>query len=154
MANTTGMAEDAIWPTPKFNFEVDFGTTLKGISFQEVSGMNQDAQYIEYRNSNSPLYKAMKMPGHAKHGNVTMKRGVFAADMSFWNWTNQIQMNTAPRITVLIKLLDQTGAVQMQWQLLNAWPTKISAPDLKSDGNEVAIDTLEIAYETLVVTNV
>ena len=51
-------------------------------------------------------------------------------------------------------LLDQTGTVRMQWQLINAWPTKISSTDLKSDGNEVAIDTLEIAYENLVVTNV
>lgn len=154
MADTTGVAENAIWPMPKFNFEVDFGTTLTKIAFQEVSGMDHEVQIIEYRNSNSPLFKTMKMPGIVKHGNITMKRAVFAADMTFWTWMNLIKMNTIARTTVLIKLLDQTGTVRMQWQLINAWPTKISSTDLKSDGNEVAIDTIEIAYENLVVTNV
>jgi phage tail-like protein len=45
------------------------------------------------------------------------------------------------------------GGVTMQWTLRNAWPTKISSTDLKSDGNEVAVDTLEIAYEDLDITN-
>jgi len=50
-------------------------------------------------------------------------------------------------------LLDENGTVTMQWQLNNAWPTKITSTDLKSDGNEVAVDTLEIAHEQLIVTN-
>jgi phage tail-like protein len=62
-------------------------------------------------------------------------------------------MNTIARVTVVIKLLDESGNVTMQWQLLNAWPTKITSTDLKSDGNEVAIDTLEIAHEQLIITN-
>jgi phage tail-like protein len=37
----------------------------------------------------------------------------------------------------------------MTWTLLNAWPTKISVPDLKSDANEVAVETLELAHEGL-----
>jgi phage tail-like protein len=41
----------------------------------------------------------------------------------------------------------------MQWNLANAWPTKISSTDLKSDGNEVAVDTIEIAYESLTISN-
>lgn len=41
----------------------------------------------------------------------------------------------------------------MQWQLNNAWPTKISSTDLKSEGNEVPIDTLEIAHEQLIISN-
>jgi phage tail-like protein len=54
---------------------------------------------------------------------------------------------------VLIKLLDEAGKTTMQWQLNNAWPTKITCTDLKSDGNEVAVDTLEIAHEQLIITN-
>lgn len=62
-------------------------------------------------------------------------------------------MNTIQRRTILIKLLDETGKVTMQWQLNNAWPTKITSTDLKSDGNEVAVDTIEIAHEMLTITN-
>ena len=111
------------------------------------------SQIIEYRKSNSPLFSTEKMPGITKYGNVTMKRGVFVNDNSFWDWHAQITMNTIKRRTVIIRLLDEKGGTTMQWQLNNAWPTKITSTDLKSDGNEVAVDTIEIAHEQLVITN-
>jgi phage tail-like protein len=149
----SGEVEDSVWPMPKFRFEVDFGTELTKIAFQEVSGMDAEAQVIEYRHSNSPLFSTIKMPGIAKYGNVTMKRGIFVNDNTFWDWWNEIKMNTIKRRTVLIRLLDETGKVTMLWTLNNAWPTKITSTDLKSDGNEVAVDTIEIAHEQIVVTN-
>ena len=148
-----GSAQGATWPMPKFRFEVDLGTELKGVGFQEVSGMDVENQVIEYRKSNSPLFSTEKMPGLVKYGNVTMKRGIFVNDNVFWDWHAEIKMNLIKRRTVLIKLLDEAGNVTMQWQLDNAWPTKISSTDLKSEGNEVAIDTLEIAHEQLTITN-
>lgn len=148
-----GSKEGSTWPMPKFRFEVDLGTELKGVAFQEVSGMDKEVQIIEYRHSNSTLFSTIKMPGIAKYGNITMKRGVFVNDNNFWKWMDEIKMNTIKRRTVLIKLLDENGAVTMQWQLNNAWPTKITGTDLKSDANEVAVDTLEIAHEQLIVTN-
>lgn len=153
MANTDGSVENAIWPMPKFRFEVDLGKELKGVAFQEVSGMDAENQIIEYRKSNSPEFSTEKMPGIVKYGNITMKRGVFVNDNTFWNWHKEISMNTIKRRTVVIKLLDEKGKTTMQWTLTNAWPTKITSTDLKSDGNEVAVDTIEIAHEKLVVTN-
>ena len=35
------------------------------------------------------------------------------------------------------------------WKVINAFPVKIQASDLKADGNEVAIETLELAHEGL-----
>lgn len=148
-----GNKENAIWPMPKFRFEVDLGTELKGVAFQEVSGMDVENENIEYRKSNSKLFSTEKMPGVVKYGNITMKRGVFANNNTFWDWRNKISMNTIKRRTVLIKLLDESGKITMQWQLNNAWPTKITSTDLKSDGNEVTVDTLEIAHEQLIITN-
>ncbi len=145
--------EGATWPMPKFRFEVDLGTELKGVAFQEVSGMDVENQIIEYRKSNSPLFSTEKMPGITKYGNIIMKKGVFVNDNAFWNWHNEISMNTIKRRTILIKLLDEAGKVTMQWQLNNAWPTKITSTDLKSDGNEVAVDTIEIAHEQLIISN-
>lgn len=138
---------------PKFRFEVDLGPSITKVAFQEVSGMDAENQVIEYRNSNSPLFSTIKMPGIVKYGNVTMKRGVFVNDNTFWNWRQQISMNTIKRVPVIIRLLDESGTVTMQWTLNNAWPTKISSTDLKSDGNEVAVDTLEIAHEQIIIKN-
>ena len=92
-----GSKENSVWPMPKFRFEVDLGTELKGVAFQEVSGMDVENQIIEYRKSNSPLFSTEKMPGIVKYGNVTLKRGVFVNDNTFWNWHKQISMNTIKR---------------------------------------------------------
>lgn len=148
-----GSKQGAPWPLPKFKFSVDWGDVQKDIAFQEVSGMDTETQVIEYRDSNSPVYSTVKMPGIAKYGNVTMKRGIFTADNVFWKWYDQINMNTIKRQTVVIKLLDEQNKVAVKWTLKNAWPTKITATDLKSDANEVAIDSIEIAHEGLTIAN-
>lgn len=153
MGKDNGSSEGATWPMPKFRFEVDLGTELKAVAFEEVSGMDVESQIIEYRKSNNPLFSTEKMPGIAKYGNITLKRGVFVNDNTFWNWHKEIRMNTIKRRTILIKLLDETGKVTMTWQLNNAWPTKVTSTDLKSDGNEVAVDIIEIAHEQLIIMN-
>ena len=88
-----------------------------------------------------------------KSNKVTMKKGVFAKDNAFWDWFVKIKMNTIERQNVVIKLLDEGGNPTMTWTLLNAWPSKITSTDLKSDGSEVAIETIEIAHEGLTIAN-
>jgi len=147
-----GEAQDNNWPLPKFYFMVDWGST-KNIPFQEVSGLNIEAQPIDYRHGNSPVFSEINMPGIVKNSNVTMKKGVFSDDNSFRDWYNKIKMNTIERQNVVIKLLDEAGNPTMTWTLLNAWPTKISSTDLKSDGNEVAVESIEIMHEGLTISN-
>ncbi len=141
------------WPLPKFYFSVDWGTDQKNIPFQEVSGLEAETQVIEYRHGNSPQFATIKMPGIAKYGNITMKKGIFVNDSKFWEWYNQIKMNVIKRITITIKLLDENGKATMIWTLENAWPSKIEGTDLKSDGNEIAVETIEIVHEKLTVAN-
>lgn len=147
-----GEAQNNIWPLPKFYFSVDIDSQ-KNLAFQEVSGLETETQAIEYRASNSKQFSTIKMPGIAKFGNVTLKKGIFVKDNNFWAWYSQIKMNTIKRITVVIKLLDESGNPTMTWTLQNAWPTKIQGTDLKSDGNEVAIETIEIVHEGIVIAN-
>lgn len=147
-----GEAQDKNWPLPKFYFLVDWGSTTN-ILFQEFSGLDIEAQPMEYRHGNSPVFSEINMPGIVKNSHITMKKGVFANDKSFWDWYNKIKMNTIERQNVIIKLLDEAGNPVMTWTLLNAWPTKISSTDLKSDGNEVAVESIEIMHEGLTIAN-
>lgn len=134
---------------PKFYFRVQFGRFPTAVVFQEVSGLELEAQAIEYRHEDNPTFSTIKMPGIKKLGTITMKKGVFVKDNNFWDWYNQIKLNTIPRETVTIELLDESGNPTMTWTLQNAYPTTITGTDLKSDGNEVAIETLEIVHEGL-----
>ncbi len=151
------MAEDGstqsanIWPLPKFHFEVKWDSNV--MSFQEVSGLDIQSEEIKYRAGDSKVFSVVKMPGMVKFGNVTMKKGVFKGDNKFWDWLNQIKLNTIKRVPVTISLLDESSAPTMVWTLKNAWPTKISSTDLKAEGNEVAIESIEIVHEGLTITN-
>jgi phage tail-like protein len=146
-----GETQDAVFPLPKFYFSVQLGDD-NSVSFQEVSGLSAEVQPIEYRHGNSPIFYPIKMPGLGRVSNVTLKKGIFVNDQKFWDWFNEIKLNTIERRTVVINLLDEDGNPKMTWTLNNAWPTKLTGTDMKSEGNEVAVESLEIAYETLVVT--
>ncbi len=152
MADDGSAQSTTVWPLPKFYFQVKWGD--QEMSFQEVSGLDIEAQPIEYRHGDSKEFIVIKMPGIKKTGNVTMKKGVFKSDNKFWDWFNGIKMNTIKRVPVTISLLDEGGAPTMVWTLANAWPTKITGTDLKSDGNEVAVETIEIAHEGLTIASI
>ena len=151
MADDGSAQSTSIWPIPKFHFEVKWDSNV--MSFQEVSGLDVEAQPIEYRAGDSPVFSTISMPGLKKYSNITMKKGVFKSDNKFWDWFNQIKMNTIKRIPITISLLDESGSPTMVWTLTNAYPTKITGTDLKSDGNEVAVETIEIAHEGLTIAN-
>jgi len=147
-----GSAQSAtVWPMPKFYFQVKWDSEV--MSFQEVSGLDVESQIIEYRAGDNPVFSTIKMPGIIKSGNVTMKKGVYKGDNKFWDWFSTIKLNTIKRVPVVISLLDETDAVTMVWTLANAWPTKITGTDMKSDSNEVAIESIEIAHEGLTISN-
>ena len=148
-----GSKQGAVWPLPKFYFKVNLGSQDSTVSFQEVSGLDTETQPIEYRHGDSKQFSTIKMPGIAKTGNVTLKKGIFVNDNNFWKWYDAIKLNTIKRETVTIQLLDESAKPTMTWTLTNAWPTKITGTDLKSDANEVAVETLELAHEGLTIAN-
>jgi phage tail-like protein len=151
MADDGSKQSTAVWPLPKFYFQVKWDSQV--MSFQEVSGLDVQSEEIKYRHGDSPEFSVIKMPGMKKVGNVTMKKGTFKSDNKFWDWFSQIKMNTIKRLPVTISLLDEAGKPTMVWTLTNAWPTKITGTDLKAEGNEVAIETIEIVHEGLTIAN-
>ena len=151
------MAEDgstqhaSVWPTPKFHFQVMWGD--QEMSFQEVTGLDAQSEEIKYRVGNSKVYSVVKMPGLIKYSNVTMKKGIFKDDNKFYDWFSQVKQNTIKRTDITISLLDETDTPTMVWTLKNAWPTKISGYELKAEGNEVAVESIEIVHEGMTITN-
>jgi len=137
------------YPIPKFHFSVDWGGTR--IGFTEVSGLDVQLDVIEYRAGNSPEYHKIKMPGMHKFSNITMKRGTFVGDNQYFEWLNTVQLNKIERRDVTITLLNENHEPVVTWQVKKAWPIKVQSTDLKADGNEVAIETLELAHEGLTI---
>jgi phage tail-like protein len=139
------------YPLPKFHFEVDWGGAR--IGFTEVSGLDVETEVIEYRDGALPEFSKMKIPGMQKFANITLKRGVFASDNDYFNWWNTVSLNTIERRDVTVSLLNEAHEPVMVWKIKNAWPTKIASTDLKADGNEIAIESIELAHDGLSIQN-
>lgn len=139
----------ANYPLPKFHFRVEWGGSK--IGFTEVTGLNIENEIIEYRDGASPEYHKIKMPGLQKFGNITLKRGMFHGDNEFFQWLNTVSLSNVERRDVSIALLNENHEPVYLWRVKNAFPVKVVAPDLKSDANEVAVESIEIAHEGLVI---
>ena len=141
----------ANYPLPKFHFRVEWGGAK--IGFSEVSGLSVETDVVEYRDGSSPEFHKTKMPGMQKFGNITLKRGVFQGDNDYYKWWNTVALNTIERRDVTISLLNENHEPVIVWKVKNAWPAKVQSTDLKSDDNGVAIETIELAHEGLVMQN-
>ncbi|NOT92939.1 phage tail protein [Ferruginibacter sp.] len=141
----------ANYPLPKFHFRVEWGGAK--IGFSEVSGLSVETEMAEYRDGSSPEFHKIKMPGMQKFGNITLKRGTFQGDNDFYKWWNTVALNTIERRDVTISLLNENHEPVVVWKIKNAWPSKVQSTDLKSDDNGVAIETIELVHEGLVIQN-
>lgn len=137
------------FPLPVFYFEVKIGNTE--LSFQEVSGLDQEAQVLEYRHGNDKVFVTQKRLGLTKTGNISFKKGVFKSDnklvSEFQKVLKKEYYSQGTPIELLVSLLDEKGEIVMSWKIANAVPVKLTAPTLKSDSNEVAIEVMEFAHE-------
>ena len=136
---------------------VEWGDGFR-IGFTEVSGLDFETEVIEYREGVSKKYNKTKQPGLTKYSDVTLKRGTFEGDFDFFKlWKESFyfqegnKTGSRYRRTVTIKLLNEEHEPIITWQLESAWAKKVQSTDLKADGNEVGIETMELAHEGLTI---
>ena len=136
------------YPIPRYHFQVDWGGTK--LSFTEVTGLVMEREKIEYRHSDSKDFNKIAMPGLVKNNNITLKRGKFEGDFDFNEWLEEVaNERVEQRRDVTIRLLNEKHEPVAAWTATRCFPAKCTAPDLKSDANEAAIESLEIAHEGL-----
>ena len=79
---------------------------------------------------------------------MTLKRGM-TTSRDLWDWWRTVVEGNAQRRNVAIVLLDDSRNAVLRWALRDAWIVKIEGPELDAEGNEVAIETVELAHEGL-----
>jgi phage tail-like protein len=137
------------YPMPSYHFRVECGGETIAVS--EVSGLDIEVQVIEYREGASLEYSPIKMPGIPKYSNITLKRAIFPQDSYFFTWLNLTALNKPDRRDLTICLLNEEHIPVMVWKAKRAFPVKLQGPVLKATGNEVAIETFEVAHEGLTI---
>lgn len=125
-----------------FLIEID-GITQAG--FADASGFGASNDPIEYREGGENN-TVRKLPGVTKYPNVTLKWGL-TDSRELYDWFRDVSRGDVQRRNGSIVVLGLDGQERLRWNFFNAWPAKWDGPDFSAKGNDVAIETLELAHE-------
>ena len=132
-------------PYRNFNFVVEIDGIMQA-GFSDCSGFGASTDPIEYREGGDNT-TVRKMPGVTKYTNITLKWGI-TDSRELYDWYRDVVKGKVVRKTGSIVLYDVDGVTEkVRWNFFNAWPTKWDGPDFSAKGNDIAIETLEIAHE-------
>jgi phage tail-like protein len=131
-------------PFGNFNFLVEIDGIARA-AFQHCTGIDSTIDVIEHREGgeNTTL---RKLPGMNKHSNITLKWGM-TDDAELYAWHRSVVQGDIQRKNGSIVVLNRKGEETARWNFVRAWPSKWTGPELNAEGNDVAIETLEIAHE-------
>jgi phage tail-like protein len=68
-------------------------------------------------------------------------------NLAFWTWFAEVRDGNFSRRDVVIDLLDEEGNVVLRWLVRRAWPAVFEFSLLDAQGNDVLIETMELACE-------
>jgi len=138
-------------PYLNFNFLVEFaGEVVAGFSEADLPVGRIEA--VAYRDGVDKTSAARLLPGRVEYGPLVLRRG-FSGDTALWQWWHNVAQGNLDRRNVAVALLDERREEVARWILYRAWPTKYEPPSLNALGNDVAIETLELAHEGLELTD-
>jgi len=140
-------------PYSAFNFTVTINGAVIA-AFQEVSGLDSENTPIEYREGGDSFNTVRKLPGIEKYPPAILKRGL-TGTLLLLQWRQEVRDGSTafpPVRNVVIQLQNEQHVPVFKWTLTNAWCTKLSYSALKGQSNELAIETMELAYDRLDVS--
>lgn len=150
-------------PLGAFNFVVTLidtsdvvGTVLSAIltykvaGFSECTGLEATTEVFEYKEGgvNDHVHK---FATRSSHSNITLRQGAIYLYDDLWSWHFDWVEGKGQRKDGLITQLDEAGQPAKIWKWKRGIPTKWVGPSLDAKQSAVAIESLEIAHEGLVL---
>ena len=118
-------------------------------AFREVTNLGSENSVVEQKERGADgKFVLKKLPGTLKWNDITLKQGL-TDNMDMWKWRKMVEEGDVvkARANGSITMMDTTGKPVAKWTLLNCWPSKLSGPAGKADGNEVAVQELTLTHE-------
>jgi phage tail-like protein len=140
-------------PVAGFRFALELDQ-VQVAGFAECSGLQMETKIFEYKEGGRNE-TTLKFPENTTYGNITLKRGITnSSELIDWhldvvNGTFGVNKRSEHKNIAVVLRNDKgtEGDVVQRWNLIRAFPVKWVGPDLKATGNDVAIESLEIAHE-------
>jgi phage tail-like protein len=147
------MANDlAARPFTAFNFSVEISldgdAPLCDAAFAECDGLelSQEVKTIREGGNNGVQ---VRCAGPAAYGSLTLKRGL-TDSFDLWDWFERAIEDPSLVAHAEVVLYAEDGDTpRVSWVLGGCRPLKVKAPALNAKDGLVAVEELQIAYETL-----
>jgi phage tail-like protein len=143
----------APYPFTAFSFAVEInrgedGNPLANAAFAECDGleMTMEVKTIREGGSND---RQIRLNGPVAFGTLTLKRGMTDSH-DLWTWFHDSVGDPRLRANAEVVLLAPDGSTERaRWVLSRCVPVKIKAPALNAKDGQIAVEELQVAYETL-----
>ncbi len=142
------MADTPVFPVA-FHFKVAFSNSSDGDDnrFQEVTGLAGEVAVEEFREGGVNGH-AHRLPTGSKFGNLVLKRG-YLGGTTIADWCRKaVEEFVFDPQTVDVSLLSERHEPLAQWTFTRAYPVKWSLSDLRAQENGLAIESLELVYQS------
>ncbi|MEO8703106.1 MAG: phage tail protein [Kofleriaceae bacterium] len=152
MAEPSGKTGKRNDPLPVFCFQVK----IDGIGeafFKSVTGLKYETESIPVREGGVNDTTWM-LVGATKWSPLVFKKGFTkdsAAAKGLVKWRDNWTKNEFLRANGSITVLDTAFKEKVAWEFKRAWPTKWELSELDASKSELAIETLELTHEGLVL---
>jgi phage tail-like protein len=134
-------------PYRNARFLLEFDDLVKA-GFSTCTLPENSTEPIEYREGNDrPTMR--KLWGLNDFGALTLESGATQDSIELFEWRAQVEQGNVDeaRQDIAVIVLDEEGNPGLRWEFRNAWPSNYDAPDFDAEGDEVAIESLEIQHE-------
>jgi phage tail-like protein len=145
--------ETVIAPFTSFNFSVEIhragqSDQMVSAAFSECDGleMTMDVKTIREGGNNG---RQIRLTGAFNFGQLTLKRGM-TENFDLWDWVTETLHNPSLRAEAEVVVLAADGQTKRASFLLSrCLPVKLKAPPLNAKDGTIAIEELQLAYESL-----
>lgn len=148
------MTDDFSLPVA-FHFSVVLGNSSAqdpDAAFQEVSGLESrmELETVVEGGENRFVHH---LPKPVQQGTLMLKRGLTDRSSNLVTWCkNTLEGDFSTRIQprdLVVSLLNEEAEPVASWSIGNAFPVKWSVAGFDAMKNEIALETVELAYLTL-----
>jgi phage tail-like protein len=136
-------------PLVAFKFGLEIEGKLSGY-FTSVGGIGSESEVVEHKIVDSDTGETIiqKIPGRLTWTEVSLKRGV-TSSVDVWEWRQQVvdgKIDDA-RTNCSIIAYNQANEEIARWNFENAWPSKVTGPDMDSGGTDYMVEDMTIVHE-------
>ena len=134
--------------TPGFRFVVKVDGIAFGV-FTECTLPNLEWDVEEVKEGGLNTY-VHQLPGRRKSAKITLKNGIgVSQDLLQWYTQNLSEKFTRRKVTVTLYNSELKPVITLD--INGAYPVKWAGPQLKTDDNTIAIQTLELSCSDITV---